>query len=365
VNIGISGVDLSELFVNVGENMKGRTGDDVKGLWMSASGVFYFSMMVEGRRVRKSLETKSRDVALGLVGQMREGLARGQMSMRWEGAVDAYLRERMEAGRLSKGYGGSRRTVLMAFGKKCGVSDAREVSPAMVRRFVDDTRARTGNATTGNHYLRHLRMFFEWCVERGLVLVDPGRDVSPVVTRQRLRESWVPVETVRVILDRVAGDEDLSLVFLLGFEAGFRRSEILGACPEWVDMCRGLIRIPATGEGWNRKNNREAVVPLSPRLRGWFAEHPPRAPFLVRPDHLPGQWRYRWEFRKQFAAVMRSVGLDHVTIHDMRRSFASNRVSAGVPIERVASWMGIDVATAWRNYARFLPVTDEIAKGGA
>jgi integrase len=321
--------------------------------------------MREGKRVRRSLETRDRDVAIGLVRELRAAVARQQEGERFAVAVEEYVQEKMGEGRLSRHYGGSRKTVLLAFGRAAGVSDAREVTPAMVRRFVDEARQRRGNAMTGNHYLRHLRQFFRWCQERGLILMDPTREVRPVMARQQARESWVPVEMVRGILDDPVIDEDMRLVLLLGFEAGFRRSEILGATARWLDLERGLIRIPPVGEGWKRKNNREAVVPLAPRLRAWFATHAPQEPFLVAPWALPGRWRYRWEFRKRFSEIMRRHGLPDVTIHDMRRSFASNRVSAGVPVERVASWLGISIATAWQHYARFMPVTGEIDRGSA
>jgi hypothetical protein len=78
-----------------------------------------------------------------------------------------------------------------------------------------------------------------------------------------------------------------------------------------------------------------------------------------------GKNRYRFEFKKRLKGFMTARGLGNVTIHDMRRSFASNRVSAGVSIEKVANWMGIDVKTAWKHYARFIPADEEINRGSA
>jgi hypothetical protein len=62
---------------------------------------------------------------------------------------------------------------------------------------------------------------------------------------------------------------------------------------------------------------------------------------------------------------MLSKGHGHVTVHDMRRSFASNRVSAGVSNEKVANWLGDTIAVAWKNYSRFLPVDSDINLGAA
>jgi hypothetical protein len=41
------------------------------------------------------------------------------------------------------------------------------------------------------------------------------------------------------------------------------------------------------------------------------------------------------------------------------------RVSAGVPIEKIANWLGDTIQVAWRNYSRFLPVDHAINLGAA
>jgi hypothetical protein len=74
---------------------------------------------------------------------------------------------------------------------------------------------------------------------------------------------------------------------------------------------------------------------------------------------------YRYEFRKKLRNFLKAEGFPDVTIHDLRRSFGSNRVSAGVSIEQVAKWMGIDPRTAWKHYARFVVKTGAIEIGSA
>lgn len=78
-----------------------------------------------------------------------------------------------------------------------------------------------------------------------------------------------------------------------------------------------------------------------------------------------GSWRYRYDFRKAYDTYMKPQGYGGVTAHDMRRSFASNRVSAGVSIEKVANWLGDTIQVAWKNYSRFLPVDRDINLGAA
>ena len=50
-------------------------------------------------------------------------------------------------------------------------------------------------------------------------------------------------------------------------------------------------------------------------------------------------------------------------VHDMRRSFASNRVTAGTSIYKVARWLGDLVAVVERSYGHLAPQDDEINRG--
>ena len=146
----------------------------------------------------------------------------------------------------------------------------------------------------------------------------------------------------------------------------------------WFDLPRGCVTVPpsdakeagAVAAGvWRRKGRagrrRAATVPLSEVMLELIAHHGLPEPFVIAPKKAWGKSRYRFEFRKRFEAFMAAAGVPEVTIHDLRRSFGSNRVSAGVSIEKVANWMGIDPKTAWARYARFVPADGDINKGSA
>jgi integrase len=213
---------------------------------------------------------------------------------------------------------------------------------------------------------------------------NPTAEVELPPAESNMRDIFLEAEVVGRLLAaaREAGDRDLEWIIALGCECGMRRGEMVACRATWFDLRRGCVTVPpddakdqggGTGAAaagvWRRKGRagrrRAATVPLSEVMLELVAHHGLPEPFVIAPKKAWGKSRYRFEFRKRFEAFMAAQGVPEVTIHDLRRSFGSNRVSAGVSIEKVANWMGIDPKTAWARYARFVPADGEINKGAA
>lgn len=281
----------------------------------------------------------------------------------WVWELDQYLDEMTARRRLSKSYASSRRYVLQSFAQWANVEAPGHVTAPMVQRWYDELKA--SKPTTAKHYVVHLRVFLGHLVDRRKLRQNPARGIRMDRTIAESRDVFVPTAAVAKLLDEAPTDE-LRLILLLGFECGFRKREIIEARSEWFDLKGGLITIPAAAGDWVRKNRKPAHIPMTRRVCDFFGRYGLAEPYILRPDIEQGLYRYRYDFRKSFGTYMAKQGLAHVTVHDMRRSFASNRISAGVSIERVASWLGDTIEVAWRNYARFLPASrKEIELGAA
>jgi len=71
---------------------------------------------------------------------------------------------------------------------------------------------------------------------------------------------------------------------------------------------------------------------------------------------------YRWDFGRPFDLYMEAQKVPWVTPHIMRHTFASLLASAGVSIYKIAKWLGDDVRTVQRHYAKLLPNDSEIER---
>lgn len=141
----------------------------------------------------------------------------------------------------------------------------------------------------------------------------------------------------------------------LGLYTGMRPGEVLGL--EWsrVDLSRNLIYLGAD----NQKNGKMGSVPLNERAGGAIIA---RARF--RATRCPSS---PWVFcnqkgeriasiKKGFASACRLAGLEDVHPHDLRRTFGSWLVQAGVPIQTVSTLLRhSDIRITDRVYAHLSP----------
>lgn len=157
----------------------------------------------------------------------------------------------------------------------------------------------------------------------------------------------------------------------LGLYTGMRPGEMLWLDWHRVDLKGGTITFEAehglTGQKKGQKNGKAGRVPMNQQAREAMLA---RARF--RAEHCPGA---PWVFcrsdgsrieciKKGFAGCVRDAGLTDVHPHDLRRTFGSWLVQAGVGIERVSELLRhSDIAITARVYAHLRP--DDLASAAA
>lgn len=224
---------------------------------------------------------------------------------------------------------------------------------------------------TGRHYLDILQAVYAYAIDLGIV------DTSPVpayrlVLRRRLRGKGARAaaeasvvrpltgeEAARVLAEaRAEGPRD-ALACLLGLDAGLRLGEIVGLC--WGHVAADALHLDATanrprgGEAGPPKSGRGRRVELSRRLASAL-EDARRAAFMPGPDVavLPGFDASGWR-RRGWRRICTRAAVGQRRIHDLRDTYASQLVSAGIPLAYVAEQLGhADMATTARHYARWI-----------
>ncbi|EGV32869.1 integrase family protein [Thiorhodococcus drewsii AZ1] len=153
----------------------------------------------------------------------------------------------------------------------------------------------------------------------------------------------------------------------LGLNTGMRPGEMLWL--EWrrVDLQGALITFEATRTKTGQKNGKPGRVPLNQEAREAILT---RARF--RATHcLDSPWVFCRRDGSRIARIMKGfigcasdAGLEDVHPHDLRRTFGSWLVQAGVGIERVSALLRHgDVAITARVYAHLRP--DDLASATA
>jgi integrase len=331
---------------------------------------YYVDFWSNGVRVQKS--TGQTDIIQAHVKARQMISVYGAGSEEELGAVIAkYLRTRVRDGGLGA-YNAQRKILplLTRFGEFTGVTRIDAVTPAHVDRWRKDAIKRGLKLATVYQQFRDIRVFFKWCVEHRLVGVNPCDSIKVEPVPAAKRDNWVSREDVARLLANAPTDT-LKFVLHCGFDAGMRANEIIMARPVWFDMDLGLIRIPGEDDvtGFRPKSRKRdakgRAITIRERFKKFLLESSVlKGEFCLAPHKpwKPGSLNYRYNFKHPLREYLASQGVK-CSPHDMRRSFASNLAMDGVPIQKIAAWLGDSFDVTNERYAWLEPVDADIERG--
>ena len=178
--------------------------------------------------------------------------------------------------------------------------------------------------------------------------MNPAREIKKRAeenTRVRFLSPEEEAELMRVIREESPAREAEILVAL---HSGMRRSEQYrtaqvpdgGLKWEHVNLRTGIIRLLRS------KSTKPRHIPMNSVLRRTLAQIPRviSTPFVFSGE--PDKW---------FAESCAKAKIEDFTWHDLRHTFASRLVMAGVPIRNVAELMGHSEITTTMRYAHLAP----------
>ena len=140
----------------------------------------------------------------------------------------------------------------------------------------------------------------------------------------------------------------LQPIVITALNTGMRKSEILSL--RWdnnVDLKHGFILLDKT------KNGKRREIPINQTLRNTLQKQ-------VR--HLHSEYvfvdkegkRFK-DVRRAFKSALRRSGIKDFTFHDLRHTFASQLVMAGVDLTTVKELLGHETVTMTLRYAQIAP----------
>ncbi len=176
--------------------------------------------------------------------------------------------------------------------------------------------------------------------------------VNPAVGLRKFRESsdagrYLSPDEISQLLKALDAESNVIAATALKvlLLTGCRREEIAQARWEDLDAQRGLLKLTKTKAGKVR------WVPLSPQARDLIAALPRHQ---ISPWIFPGRDPAKpiCNLFKPFKRALSVAGLDDsIRIHDLRHSFASNAVTAGVSLFQVQTLLGHASAQMTQRYA--------------
>jgi integrase len=240
-----------------------------------------------------------------------------------------------------------------------------EITRQDVIRLVRELTAAGFAPVTIDVALNPLRAIVQAHLDDGTLAVNPTANVKlPRAdrTRQRIAD---PAEAQALLEALPADDRALWATALYG---GLRRGELRALRWSDVDLAGGVIRVERgwddlEGEQQTKARNRRRV-PITAILRDYLVEHrmaterdegfvfgrSATVPF--KPERVTARADSAWK----------ASGLDRITLHACRHTFASLMIAAGVNAKALQSYMGhSSIRVTFDLYGHLMPGNEERA----
>jgi integrase/recombinase XerC len=245
-------------------------------------------------------------------------------------------------------------TELTEFLRREGVGGLVEADTRALRAWLASLHRKKLARTSVLRRLAAARSCFRFLARRGLVEVDPARDLRGPRPPVRL-PSFLPKDEARDLLDRVhdgsaAARRDRALVELL-YASGLRVSECCGLDVADVERGQGTVRVLGKG-------GRERIVPVGEvaleAFEAWLTARGTRGgPLFVnaRGGRLTTRTAHRIVLREARAAGITR----RVSPHTLRHTFATHMLGEGADLRLIQELLGHRRLSTTQRYTHVSP----------
>jgi integrase len=265
-----------------------------------------------------------------------------------------------------RGYAGAMRRHVLS---DLGAVRLADLTRPDLQDFADGLLSAGFSPSTIQVTLLPLRAIFRRAIDRGEVAIDPCAGLRLPAIRGRRERYASPPEAEALI---AAVPERDRAIWATAMYAGLRLGELRALRAEDVDLAAGVIRV---GRGWDpaeglislKSNAGRRRVPIADVLRDHLAEH------LAGVDRSDTDLIFGNSPESPFTANMlqrradkawAAHGLERITPHSCRHTFASLMIAAGVNAKALSTFMGhANISITLDRYGHLMPGSEADAAG--
>lgn len=306
------------------------------------NGIYWLSYRHQGKSYCESLKTRDRSTAVYKKAEKDKSLIEGRPQLprhdiSAQGTLDAYSR-----------YNEHRRV------KRFNINSA-----SRIRRFLEWGNIRTINQITEsrlqeylNYRLNHnkvslyeanntitcVKAWLNWCARSRKIFESPVKDIKKFKVPEATRR-FLSKKEISDLLAAARG-EQLHAFVAAAIYTGMRKDELFNL--QWgdIDFARGIVAVK-NKEGFTTKSKRNRNIPLHPGLRRILAPlRKASGPCFDVTNH-----------RRIFRRIIKNAKLPWLKLHELRHTFASQALMAGVPLFTVSKWLGHASVVTTQVYA--------------
>lgn len=252
--------------------------------------------------------------------------------------------------------------VLPRFGH-VQLSDLRRTD---LQDFIDKMQGDGLSPSTIDCTLNPLRAIYRRALARGEVGINPVRGLELPRGEQKRDRVASPEEAERLLRALPVGDR---AIWATALYSGLRRGELIALDWSAVDLGAGLIRVERSWDEYEgfiglKSKAGKRKVPIAGVLRDYLDEHRLSAggeglafgdgDKALNIDRLMKRADDAWK----------AAGLDRITLHECRHTFASLMIAAEVNPKALSTYMGhANISITYDRYGHLMPGNEEEAAG--
>lgn len=331
------------------------------GLRVSQGGTrSYVVMFYEGARKRRVTIGKYPALGLGdarseakrilanvMLGEPPEMPSKAEPVLDFTKAIDLFVETHCRRNNRAATAKETERLLRKHFAPKLGRMALGDITPQRIAGLVDQLLDTPGEA---NHAFSAIRKFFNWAHERRHIDRSPCEGMR-LPTKPRARERVLDHDEIaKIYRTAVKYPFPYGAIVQLLLLTAQRRQEIVGLRWSDVELDAKVITIPAE----RNKSGRQHVLPIPPMV-GQILENLPRLGDLVFPARGRTDTTFSG-FSKAKRTFDAACDVSEWTLHDLRRTAATNMAGLGVPphvVERILNHSTGTISGVAAIYNRF------------
>ncbi len=312
--------------------------------------VWWMTFSYRGRQIRRSTETVDKRLASKIHAKIITQIAEGKWldvekgkTTSFNELLERYLKEHSskKAPNGSRRDGISSKHLLPFFGMYM-LSD---ISPRNISEYKCLRYEEGAMPATINRELSLMKHAFNLAIkEWELTKTNPVSQVS-MEKENNARDRWLTEEEEKVLLDKSPGWLQELIVFAAN--TGMRLEEILSLTWKQVDLKRGILTVIKS------KNGEKRSIPLNRTVQTLLASKSKIR--YLKSDYVftssVGTRFNQGNLRRAFISARKKVGLEDFRFHDLRHTFATRLVQAGVDLYKVQRLLGHKTPLMTQRYA--------------
>jgi len=209
-----------------------------------------------------------------------------------------------------------------------------EITPMQVEEYRS-LRLKKVKGITTNRELAILKGMFTKAIDSGLIVTNPVKKVKLIPESDCLRERILSYDEERRLMD--AAIPHLRPFLVIALNTGMRRGEILSLRWPQVDFRSRLVHVIKTKRAKNR------IVPMNKTLYETLK--------ALRAEASGSDKVYEWKHvQKAYEKARTGAKLDGLRLHDLRHTFATRLIQAGVDAFTVQRILGHSTITMTMRY---------------